>query len=576
MSDQTPVATATDGYTQLPNDWFPATQVSPFIQDDPGLVWLEYHGAKHGFQPDTSPYEFLDFIGEKGQQFEDKWRREMAPLAEIVCSIPSDVQTADKLHLTFDLMLQGAPVIAHSALWWAPERIYGIPDLLVHTSWLADRFPELLVGMDPPAPAVNLGRSGSQGHYVVMDLKFTTKLDKRSKAKDLEAYTAQVRIYSYMLGQLQGVMPIKAYLITRDRIYNPLTVNIHSLLEEPLDEDLASFRDMFIEIKLNGDQYRPWEDEIVSINITNRDDRWCTAKQKISHDLVPGGDAGLLYQVGQKTKTQLAALGYPNLASMLEANPEDVPFEECKGIGPKKAGQIRAVLAANKMNSPVLPTPELIPAKRPHEFYIDYEYFTNVNVDFDLQWPTLDGKEMVFMIGVGWWDDGTWCFETITAGAEDQASEHELIEQFLLHLDDLSGGAFLDGEQTSLYHWSGAEVWQSQRVADRHQVPEVHALRNLPWVDLQKVFLEGAAAVPGAWDFGLKSVARALGEYDPVYAVQWPGELDEGLQVMVLGWEAYKSATPLDTYEMNAIQEYLETDCKALCKILRWLRRDLN
>jgi len=24
--------------------------------------------------------------------------------------------------------------------WWASERIYGVPDLVVHTSWLADKF----------------------------------------------------------------------------------------------------------------------------------------------------------------------------------------------------------------------------------------------------------------------------------------------------------------------------------------------------------------------------------------------------------------------------------------------------
>ena len=50
-----------------------------------------------------------------------------------------------------------------------------------------------------------------------MDLKFTTRLEESQKAKDLESYAAQLRLYTYMLGQLQGYLPRQAYLIARDR-----------------------------------------------------------------------------------------------------------------------------------------------------------------------------------------------------------------------------------------------------------------------------------------------------------------------------------------------------------------------
>jgi hypothetical protein len=95
-------------------------------------------------------------------------------------------------------------------------------------------------------------------------------------------------------------------------------------------------------------------------------------------------------------------------------------------------------------------------------------------------------------------------------------------------------------------------------------------------VDLNKVFLDGPGAIPGSWDFGLKSMAKALSEHDSEYAVHWPGELDEGLRVMVMGWKAYQSPTPLETYEMITIRQYLEIDCKALWQILRWLRSDVT
>jgi hypothetical protein len=43
--------------------------------------------------------------------------------------------------------------------------------------------------------------------------------------------------------------------------------------------------------------------------------------------------------------------------------------------------------------------------------------------------------------------------------------------------------------------------------------------------------------LPGAWDYGLKGLAWALGELDPGFAPQWPGDLEQGLQVMVALWK---------------------------------------
>ena len=56
----------------------PASQVAPFIFDDPAIVWLEHHGDAYGFQSDASPYDLGDFIAGKAHHFELKWLRGMA------------------------------------------------------------------------------------------------------------------------------------------------------------------------------------------------------------------------------------------------------------------------------------------------------------------------------------------------------------------------------------------------------------------------------------------------------------------------------------------------------------------
>ncbi len=282
MYNETPLDIAVASHGQVPADWMSASQVGPFIFEDPAVVWLEYHGAQHGFQPDALPHEFSDFIAEKAHQFEEKWVAEMALRAVRVCAEPQEGRDARKVEQTFELMRLGVPVIAQPVLWWAPERIYGIPDLLVHTAWLRVHFTKIMDEPRARRAAPYLGEGGQNGHYVVFDFKFTTNLEESRKAKDLEVYAAQVRLYSYMLGQLQGLMPGQAFLITRDRLDDPLPVDISSDLGRPLDGDLAAIRDHFVEIKVNGARYVPWQDEIVVSNLDQRDDRWCTAKEIIA------------------------------------------------------------------------------------------------------------------------------------------------------------------------------------------------------------------------------------------------------------------------------------------------------
>jgi uncharacterized protein len=241
-----------------------------------------------------------------------------------------------------------------------------------------------------------------------------------------------------------------------------------------------------------------------------------------------------------------------------------------------KSGQVRTILEANRSGNPVLPAAKSVPPKKQFEFYVDFEFFTNVNVDFERQWPTLDGCEMIFMIGVGWEDREGWAFKTFIAMAEEQEQERAILEEFVDFLSASTDGSFINHEKTAIYHWTSAEVWQTRRASERHQLPIEHPLQSLPWHDLQKVFLKGPCCVPGALGYGLKEEAKALGKFAPEYDPQWPGDLDEGLRAMVMGWRTYEKPNPLDSEQMTTLIKYLEADCKALWKILEWIRGNVR
>jgi hypothetical protein len=560
---------ATGGHSAVPGNWMSASQVRPFAFADPALVWLEHHGAEHGLYPSESPYDFLPFIGEKAAQFERKWASMLAPGAVRVCDHPGEVRRVEKLAQTLELMGAGTPLISQPALWWAPERVYGVPDLIAHSSWARQHLSAAFAPAPPVAPA--LGPAAAD-YYVVLDLKFTTKLDDSSKKQDLQNYSWQLRIYSYMLGHLQQYMPKYAYLAARDRLDEPLAVPIGSTLGQPLDEDLAELRDRYLHIKSQGAQYVPWQDEIVTYNLGHDDERWAQAKRVMAKERRPGGDPCLIYRITPRSSDVLHQCGYADLHSLLRADPDSVPLENCPGIGPSIAADIRPILRANGSGVCVRPSAHLVPPRKPLEAFVDYEYFTNVNVDFDAQWPGLEGHEMLFMVGVGWEDHGQWAFRSFESESETTAGENALLEQFVHFISDSLGYSPALAHKTALYHWTPAEAWQSRRAADRHSLDDTHPLRSLPWVDLEKVFRKSGSAIPGQWDYSLKTVAKALGAVDRSFDPQWPGDLDTGLRAMVMGWHAYRDPNPANTSEMAALRQYLEADCRAMRLITKWLR----
>ena len=388
------VGIALGGYDQVPDGWVSATAIRPLVFEDPVIIWLDHHGAEHGFEPRETEYDFIKFIASKAREFENKWTLEIAPEGKQICKEPWEVRSADKVQETINLMAQLTPVLIQPALWWAPEKLYGVPDVIVLRSWVVEKFPNL-------GELLRKDDSG-EDYYIVLDLKFTTKLDSNPKVLDRKNYEAQVRIYSYILGQIQKFMAEQALIITRDRIFDPLLAPITSKVDHPLEPDLIALRDAYLNIKNNGSAYTPWTHAEVKYNLNNDDERWGKTKSYIAKEKVPGGDPTLVYYVAERTKAFLEENKLSRLDALLAATPGDVPWEECPGIGVKRASQIRAVLQANSSGSSLKPPEETIPAQRDYEFFIDYEFLNNLNVDFVTQWPDLEGREMVFMIGIGY------------------------------------------------------------------------------------------------------------------------------------------------------------------------------
>jgi hypothetical protein len=208
-----------------------------------------------------------------------------------------------------------------------------------------------------------------------------------------------------------------------------------------------------------------------------------------------------------------------------------------------------------------------LPPRHHHEFFVDFEFFTNVKCDFEGDWPALQGMPMCFLIGVGYEVRGRWRFQTFAAEREDKESERRLFAEFYSFLR--GQGALAKGARTALYHWSPAEVRQTRMAAEEHDMTH---LNRLPWIDLHDCFSRGPVGLPGCFDYSLKSVARAISKVSPAHAVEWPDEMGSGQAAMVAGWQAYAEDAPAESEAMKLVRKYLEIDVKAMWQALRWLR----
>ncbi|MDQ2732684.1 MAG: ribonuclease H-like domain-containing protein [Armatimonadota bacterium] len=395
-----------------------------------------------------------------------------------------------------------------------------------------------------------------------------SKLEARHKKTALRLCEAQVRLYSYMVGSITGYMPTRAFIVTKDRIRNPLSVEVGMVLGQPLDPELAELRDHHLHIKAHGQDLLPWRDASVAPNFSNagKNAPWSSAVKQIA-DLIPGGPLERLPGIGRKQTEALGHFGFDCLADALHPDAADFPFWTVRGIGERKSDCIQAILEANRTGRASYIPQSAVPERRQVEIFCDYETLSSISdSELDEQKPDAPGGEIVFMIGCGWATGGQWKYKQFTATAHTAVAERHLFDQFLAWLEQQ--GVFGPGRSATLYHWSGAELTFSRRAADRLGLPR---LMELPWVDLLTVFKGVPIGIPKAFGFGLKEVGHAIGDLDARFAIEWPEGLN-GLAALVAGAKMYKRSAPLKSPEFEILTRYLRTDVKSLWNVLRFLR----
>ena len=324
---------------------------------------------------------------------------------------------------------------------------------------------------------------------------------------------------------------------------------------------------------MDGGRWSPVpEPTVPELRPTDADWPWAGATRRIIEELE---DPIKLWQVGVRGRDAAISRGITSWRTETHA--------EAFGVTGGSVPRLQAILDVNRSNDgPVVRPARVLAAESrwretpPLEFFVDFEYATDLNDDF-AAFPQRGGQPVIFMIGCGHMEQGFWQFRCFIADRLDAPSEERAIDAWLTHMEDVQSRLGM-GQAANVLHWAPAEettyetAYNSAR--SRHPAKRWPEVR---WFDLLKhVIRAEPVVVRGAFAFGLKAVAQAF-HGQGLIQTRWGDSVVDGMGAMVGAWRCDEEAAAcgvrlIDIPLMLQIAEYNEVDCKAMQEILHYLR----
>ena len=592
-------------FSTSPSDWdrwVSPTRTRNYVLDDPLLDWLHLHGAAQGFQRDSSlpqydsRTDFTEFLFAQGHKFEAAivaLLRQDHPVETIATTPRVDARRLEKAQATFAAMQQAVPIIHQGVLWDAEHETYGIADLLVRSDVLQELFPGALSPSETGHAAPDL--PGANWHYRVVDIKFTTlHLSSRgelSNSGSAPAYKVQLFIYNRALGRLQGYEPPVSYLLGRGWRQGPQRGSraldrLASVPQAgtatgttPIAEIAAAAVQWARTVKTAGAAWQvlpqPSVPELYPNGSNLADAPWHNAKRRIASELE---ELTQLWWVSAKGRRQA------HEAAIFRWTDPRVTPERVGVTNASTAATLARILSVNRDADGPSVQPPRIGASReewhptpPLEFYVDFETVSDLADDFS-RLPERGGQPLVFMIGCGHLEAGTWHFESFVVDALTEPEEARVIDAWLAHMEQVRCRLAPALAAPRLIHWSPAEVSFLERAYNSAKARQHRPDWPSPnWFDfLTKVVRAEPVVVRGTLGFGLKAVAKAMHAHGLIETLWGDGPTD-GLGAMVGAWwcaeESRRTGVPMRRLElMQDIMCYNEVDCRVLMEIVRYLR----
>lgn len=565
--------------------WVSASQLYSYMRNDPICDWIKLYGN------DISTNKFVSFVMAKGVIFErDIVRSLKTRLNEknkppvIVSS--NAIYSDDSVAKTLKLMKQGVPIIHSASVMNRDNKTYGVVDLLVRSDklhLLSEINPLHKYQINHKAPLLN-----GKYHYIVIDIKYST-LPLATNGRHIinsgsyRSYKAQVWIYTQAIGKMQGYTSNIALLLgrkwkftSRDTEYKGVTnynipsgefilTNRFGVVDFALkDYDLISTINSGIEwikdVQQNGETWdinKPHRWEMYPNMCV--DTSYSTIKQKIALNI---GEITSVWYCGFKNREIAFSNGIYSIFDKKCSS-------KTLGIEGQRANTIDAIININRQ-SDIKILPKKLSMKNANALAVHSD-LARLYVDFETLNDIFIGNEYIFMIGIGYIDEGKWCYKCLRTNDLSHDEELRIMTEFC--------GIVSKYKLPRIYHWSPAEQVIWGRAINRHSGIAkkcsdngyIYDFTDI-WFDLCQVFISEPIIINGCFDYRLKSVASAM-KKSGIIDDQWNSCICSGTDAMVSAWEYYTKESPSTI--MDDIVEYNNADCRIMWRILNYIHETM-
>jgi hypothetical protein len=461
-------------------------------------------------------------------------------------------------------------------------------------------------------------------HYRVLDIKWMQlklKIDGQTPLSHplLPVYRAQLGIYNYLLGRIQGYTAPHTYILGKGTTINTKGKCISSSNSWErvgvLTYDNKFINEMLDAIRWNRSVRtfgKNWDikpfDTIPNIknlypNMCNKYDApYSMRKRQLAQQL---GEITQVWNVGitqrryahsqgiyswhnaqcNSTSLGITSAKIGNLIDkILDVNRNPTCFnnenlffsEEMASRTNRKRKRCNSSSENTTTNSSkrakIIYKKMKIPLRDSNSFYLDFEtvqtcFFDNEN----------SNSNLVFMIGLGEINhdaniDSNWKFQNWHITSNDKQAELDMVLKMLSYI--------CQSRHPVVYHWSPAEITILRSINNRNADILQPYLDQIRFIDLYKIFLDHQIVIPGAFSFGLKDVATAMFSRGLIFT-KWDtnaGGVASGIEAMFAGAALFDTSNQIpilkDKKEILAdIAKYNEIDCKVLWEIHIWLVR---
>lgn len=569
--------------------WVAATHTRNYMIKDPLVDWLKLINRRG--TRNTPVYQkaegFTKFIMNKGVEFEGELVRYINHYKLPIVTV-SEYYNKKGVDKTIELMKKGVAVLHSAPVVDKSDNTGGIIDLLVRSDYLDKLIDECPLTTEEKV--ISAPKLNGRYHYVVIDIKFST-LSLRADGKLLlnsgsyPAYKAQTWIYTKAVGKIQGYTSQYAYIMGRRwrctsktikyKNYTCLNrlgvIDFRGVDREYIDR-VKNALQWVRDVKKYGQSWSldpPTRPELYP-NMCVDSGEWTREKEKIAERL---GEITTVWYCGIKHREEALDNGISSWRD---------PKCTCENINMNgtRAPIVDKIMAINRQKvDKIWPNrieSDMYDWKREcNEIFVDFETLSDIFASFD-NLPEQPCTDMIFMIGVGWCDNGSWQYINFICNNVSYDEEYRIMSEFITFI--------IRRKYPKLYHWvaesrfwSAAENRQFDLALHENNIEKKdHILDDWKldqWCDMCELFKNEPIVLKGCFKFGLKTIATSMRNHGMIKS-RIESTCDSGMTAMITAWKCYENdSNPANSSVMKDISKYNEFDCKVLWEIISYLRK---